>query len=403
VLLSVLFDETATVAEHPYTLEPRWRALVGQQRFSGRTRVLLVNATKGRDLYKSLVDFFLVWRALDSNLHITSASYFSEIYELGRGVLERGVPTLSIEALAGCTLRQLNMLDLIICIGPSEAFARLASLEGLTARLVLLDLAFYHRVMAVSQGRPLEEVQLASGEPARNPVAAYSAQPAVKVFADLDRMGIPAISDRWTWHWLSYLPLGLSRHLVYRVSPPQFDVLVLGGKNRDFSLLDAADLEGLRILFLGKLEHTEQLRQCWGHLDITVRSKVPFDEYHRIIAASRCVLIPFEYARANCFLSVADSLAAGTPLLLTRHIGSERLESLGAPISFVDRGSLGAALAEVLSDTFDREAHRARSRAFSEAHLDIGSILFRILQEQLEPMEVPTGTAGLEAPCPSSL
>lgn len=393
------------VAEEPYVLEDRWRALIATCAFAKRQRILVVNATKGPELYQSLADFFLCWRSIDPHVHVTSASYFSEIYELGRGLQARGFPTLPIDALARCTLRQLNLLDLIICIGPSESFARLASLEGLTARLVLLDLAFYHRLSAVADGQPLETVQLASGAPVQNPVAGYSVQAAVKVVSDLERMGIPPLTEQWTWQWLPYLPLGLSRHPTYRVTPPQLDVLILGGKNRDFSLLDPADLEGLRILFLGKLDHADQLRETYGHLDLTVRSKIPADEYHRVIAAARCVLIPFEYARANCFLSVADPLAAGTPLLITRHVGSERLEALDAPIHFVDRDSLSATLAEVLAEDFDRDAHRARARQFCADHIDIGAILFRIVSDQLGPHKAPTrprAPTPKEAPCLSS-
>ena len=402
---ALLDDDTSSVAERPYDLEPRWRSLVTRRRFADRTRVLLVNATKGPALYQSMVDFVLLWRSIDPQLHVTSASYFDDIQELGRGVRERGLPILSIENLSRCTLRQLNLLDLIICIGPSELFAQLSTMEGLTARLVLLDLAFYHRLQARADGRALEHVQLASGVPAHNPITAYSTQAAVKIIPDLGRMGIPTPAQRWTWRWLPYLPLGLSRHPCFAVDPPQFDVLLLGAKNRDFSLLDAADLRGLRILFLGKLDHAESLRQTWGHLDLTICGKVPETEYHRLISAAKCVVIPFEHARANCFLSVVDPLAAGTPLLLTRHIGSERLEAAGAPIFFVDRASFRASLDHVLAEDFDRAAHQERSRRFCEASIDIGAILFRILDEQLgfavndasEPSHV------LEAPCPSSL
>ncbi len=383
-------------------MDPRWRDLVAGARVPRRMRVLLVNATKGAALYQSLIDFIVLWQSVEPQLHITNASYFSDIYELGRGVRKRGIPTLPIEDLARCTVRQLNLLDLIICIGPSEAFTRLAYCEGLTARLVLLDLAFYHRIMALAAGGSLQEIQLASGAPTPNPVRVYSVQAGVKVMMDLERMGFPTLSANWNWRWLSYLPLGLNSLPTYRVAPLQFDVLLLGGKNRDFSLLDAADLTGLRILFLGKLEHTEQLRESYGHLDLTIRSKVPADEYHRVVAASRCILIPFDYHRSNSFLSVADPLAAGTPLLITRHIGSERLESLGAPIHFVSRDSLRATLDDVLSPNFDREAHRRRSRQFCAEHLDIGAMIFHVVSEALE-LECSTAPPPpQEAPCPPS-
>ncbi len=402
--MQALLDDDTSVVELPYDLEPRWRSLVAGRRFSRRTRVLLVNATKGAALYLSLMDFVVLWRSIDPHLDVTSASYFADIYELGRGVRERGVSVLSIEDLERCTLRQLNLLDLIVCIGPSEVFAQLSTMQGLTARLVLLDLAFYHRLLARADGRALAQVQLASGAPAVNPVTAYSTQAAGKVIRDLQRMGIPTPLHRWTWRWLPYLPLGLSRHRAVRVTPPQFDVLLLGAKNRDFSVLDPSALRGLRILFLGKTDHAASLRADWGHLDLTISDKVPPAEYHPIIAASRCVLIPFDQARANCFLSVVDPLAAGTPLLLTRHVGSERLDALDAPIFFVDRYSLRSTLDHVLSADFDAGAHRARSRRFCEAHLDIGAILFGILDEQLKPAVVdgPSAPPASEVPCPSS-
>src|SRR6185437_14470372 len=60
------------------------------------TNVLLLNATKGQQLYPSVVDFFVSLQRVRPNVRVTSVSYFDEIFDLARGVAEKGLEVVPV-------------------------------------------------------------------------------------------------------------------------------------------------------------------------------------------------------------------------------------------------------------------------------------------------------------------
>lgn len=348
-------------------------------------KILLLNATKGVQYFPSIVDYFVELSDALPSVQVTCCSYFEETYEYGRGIREKGLKTLSIEALADCSVRQLNLLDFIVAVGPSSAFVELRGKKGLTAKLILLDLAFYHQLEQIEPGQRLTAVQFDPKAASENPVLCYSCQPYTKVIRDLRNAGVDASQDRWSWRWFSYIPIGYRYRTYYRASERLFDVAFLGANNRDYGALDKESLRGKKILFIGASQYTEALRESFADLDITYLEKVDEDVYYRLLSTCRSIVLPYQHWRKNCFLSVLDALAMGIPLLISEHEGIQRLKDAGAPFLLFTAENFGTLLESVIGDTERWEERHRASMAFCERELDIRRILTRLTAEELVP------------------
>ena len=337
-----LLSQARLTPVHGEWLAERERLL--GERLSSRTlrpaNVLLVNATLGLTFYPAIVDFFLALRRHSPGIVVKGASYFDEIHELSRGVARRGLPIASVAEVLSWSTAELDRFDLIIAIGPSEALAMLMAREGLRSKLVLLDLAFYHQLIA-SQPRflapPPDPPVKASTWPTeglerrRDPIAVYTCQPFVKLAYDL---GAFFPMSKLALRRFTYIPLGFGHREYYRASERAFDVALLGTDGRDYSVLDPSILRGLRFLFLGAIERAEGLEPLRRAGAVTTLARVDEQDYGKLLALCRMVVIPLHPARDNALLSVVDALASGIPVVASRRPGFEELEREGAPIVF---------------------------------------------------------------------
>jgi glycosyltransferase involved in cell wall biosynthesis len=371
--------------------------------------VLLINATLGLTLYPSIVDFFLALRRVRPDIVVKGASYFEEISDLGEEVSRRGLPVARVQEVLSWSTAELDRFDLVLAIGPSEAFAKLMGLEGLRAKLVLLDLAFYHQLIA---SQPLfiapypENPVKASNWPTealerrRDTIPVYTCQPFEKLEKDL-RVFFP--TSRLDLRRFNYIPLGFGRREYYRASRRLFDVALLGSEARDYSLLDPSLLGGLRFLYLGALERAEGLEALRRSAEVTVIPRVEERKYAMLLALCRVVVMPLHSRRDNVFLSTVDALATGLPIIASRRPGFEELEREGAPVLFIDEGagsddgwgSLSGARA-VASQSLAGEIRRAigdetylselgeRAIRYTKDQLDIYRILERIVEAELK-------------------
>jgi hypothetical protein len=375
------------------------------------TNVLLLNATKGQQLYPSVVDFFAALQRVQPNVRVTSVSYFDEIFDLARGAAEKGLEVVPVSEMTSWSLARLNRFDVVLAVGPSEAFATLIRTRGLRPRLVCLDLAFYHQLIEASGGAFLREERVVPPLGLfRNPVVCYSCQPELKVHSDLARAGflrgdeknspewrwVHRAARRWRFRWFDYIPLGFGYQTYYASDRTAFDVALLGASGRSYEDLDPAALRGRKVLFLGKIEGSPELEQLAAEVPMTVVPRVDEDTYARLVALCRCVVLPMHRPGTNVLLSVVDSLAAGKLLVTARLPGLARIEREGAPIAFYDvpedpqlqaanRPRLSATLARVLGDDDLGRAMGARAIAFAKERLDIYVILRTILRDEVLP------------------
>lgn len=346
-----------------------------------RARILLLNATKGLQLYPSIVDYFVRLTRAHPSIRVVSASYFPEIYELERGVGSKGLRVVAMRDLVSAGTELFQRFDLVLAVGPSEAFAALVSVPGLKARLVLLDLGFYHQLIEANDGTFLSHGWHAPPVEPKNPVVAYSCQPEVKATRDLEPV---ILLDRFEWRSFAYIPVGFSYATYCRSEQHLFDVALLGTAGRNYADLDPDALRGLRVVFLGAIEAAPDLLRLRESLDITLAPRVDESRYARFLACSRAVALPMGFRSENVLLSLTDSLAAGKALFSTRHAGAARLEAEGAPIAFfANGGELSHGLAAATRDTTRLRDLGERSIEFAKTHLDIYRILERITREQL--------------------
>src|SRR6185437_7772736 len=195
------------------------------------TNVLLLNATKGPQLYPSIVDFFVSLQRVQPNVRVTSVSYFEdEIFELARGVAKKGLEVVPVGEMTSWSLAELNRFDVVLAVGPSEAFAKLVWTLRRRPKLVCLDLAFYHQLIETSSGAFLREERVVRPiDFFRNPVVCYSCQPEIKIHSDLSRSGflggderspswqrwLHRAARRWHFRWFDYIPLGFGYQTYY--------------------------------------------------------------------------------------------------------------------------------------------------------------------------------------------
>ena len=326
----------AWLPERAEELAARFRSLM-----VARSRnVLLLNATMGLQLYPSVVDFFALLQRVHPSVRVTSASHFAEIFELEREVTAKGLHVVPMSEVDRWGEVDFSRFDVVIAVGPSQTLARLMAMPGLLAKLVCLDLSFYHQLIASSEGafKRSENVPLAPREEQKNRVIGYSCQPEFKVTSDLRNAGFAV--ERFGWRWFDYIPVGFSYGRYYRADTHAFDVALLGDSGRDYSAIDPIAFRGRRMLFLGTIERAPALERMRAELDLTVVSRVSEDTYARLLALCRCVVLPMQapilHGGWNVLLSVSDSLATGTPLVTTKHAGIARLRKSRAPITVVD-------------------------------------------------------------------
>lgn len=364
------------------------------------TNILLLNATKGRQLYASVVDFFAAAKAQNPTLKVTSASYFADIYEFSEGVASKGFPLRTVASVESAPVADLNRYDLILAIGPSDAFLHLVDLPGLAAKLIVLDLAFYHQMF---DSRPHQEGQpfrrlAGAGNPEKNPFICYSCQPERKVKSDLAYVfDTPTVE----WRWFNYIPLGFRYTKYYRADRQVFDLAILGGNGRDYVDFEPGRFKGKKCLFVGGKERAENLNT--SGLDLQFAPKLETDEYAKMLALCKCVVIPMRRYTTdplewsplpdNVLLSVIDALASGIPLVTNRRGGILRLLEDNAPIHVYEESPTWrnwwrkppADLASRVNGLPTRENRRMemadRSIAFTKQHMDIYAILERIWRE----------------------
>ena len=346
-------------------------------------RILLVNATLGLPLYPSIVDFFAHLKRAQPAVDVTSASYF-DIVEFQDGVARKGLAVAPISAVMTWGVGELNRFDLIVFVGPSAAMARLMALDGLRARLVLIDLGFYHQLLETNREGFLNGGDVVGTRAAQvNRVAGYSCQPEEKVVKDL-RGSFQ--SDLFAWRWLDYIPIGFSYSRYYGRNRTAFDVALLGTNARDYAQIDPRHYRGLRFLFLGRAEGVPAIERLRQELGVRVIESVDQDTYARLLALCRCVVMPMASENVkNVFMSVVDTLASGRALVTSRHQGLARLERAGVPAAFAERNpsSLYRAVDSTLSDEARLAEIQERSLAFAAEHLDIYRMLWTILEEQV--------------------
>ena len=351
---------------------------------SGARKILLVNATLGLQFYPSITDYFAQLQRVRPAIEVTCASYFAHIEEFSVHVVRKGLAVTSVAEVMTWGVEAYNRFDVVLLIGPSDILARLLTMEGLTPRLVLLDLAFYHQLLDQHEERFRKNQCLVSDMTAqRNKVVCYSCQPAVKARKDLGVLcSLPLIE----WHWFNYIPIGFAYSPYYRSDQHPFDVALLGSAKRDYAQIDPERFRGVRFLFLGSLEGAPVVQRLREKLDITVVSKVDPDVYARLLALCRCVLIPLLPDVTNVLMSVLDSLASGKGLVIPWHAGLSRLLLDALPaILYVPAtpDDLAHQVEGFVHDTERQQAIEARSLAFAREHLDIYRILGVILDEQI--------------------
>jgi len=358
---------------------------------SGRQRnILLVNATRGLQFYASMVDFFALLQRAHAGIRVTSASYFDGIFQFHQGVAAKGFPVVSVAELMTWGPAEINRFDVVILIGASDVMARLMALDGVSARLVLLDLGFYHQLLEShpgwypGAGQRGEQV-ICDQSSQVNRVIGYSCQPEDKVALDL--AGVCSFR-LFEWRWFNYIPIGFTYSRYYRSSECAFDVALLGRGGRDYAQIDPTLFRGMRFLFLGDARNAPEIDRIRTELDVTIVSRVNEDTYARLLALCRCVVLPahIHHVVNNVFLSVVDTVASGKALVTPRHVGLARLEQEGLPAVFYDNTSpddLFAQVDDVIARAGRLEDIAARSIAFAKEQLDIYRVLGRILEEQV--------------------
>lgn len=370
------------------------------------THILLLNATKGRQLYSSVVDFFVAAKAANPNLQVTSASYFADIYEFSGVVAGKGFPLRTVASLESAPVADLNRYDVILAIGPSDAFLHLVDRPGLRARLIVLDLAFYHQMFDSrpnQEGEPFRRLT-GRGNPEKNRFICYSCQPQRKVQSDLAYVfDTPAVE----WRWFNYIPLGFRYSKYYRSDRQPFDLVILGGNGRDYVDFEPARFAGKKCLFVGGKERAENLNV--GGLDLSFAPKLDTDNYAKMLALCKCAVIPMRRYTTdptewsplpdNVLLSVIDALASGIPLVTNRRGGILRLLDDKAPIHVYDESpswrnwwrnppaALAAKVNSLPTNQTRRQQMADQSIAFTKQFLDIYAILERIWREQVVTTE----------------
>jgi hypothetical protein len=265
---------------------------------------------------------------------------------------------------------------------------RLMALHGVTAKLVLLDLGFYHQLLDAHPGwypgaGVVDGITINSDtESQMNGVAVYSCQPESKIMRDL--VGVCA-ARLLAFRWFTYLPVGFRYRTYYHSDRIVFDVALLGSAGRNYDHIDATKFREMRFLFLGEPAHAPAIESLRAQLDVTVVSRVDEDTYTRLLALCRCVVLPFSLDSANIFLSVADTIASGKALVTTRHTGIARLASVDCPLVFYDTsgGDLFRRVDDLRRADARLKAIEARSVALAKEELDIYRILEVILREQV--------------------
>jgi len=349
----------------------------------GTKNVLLVNATKGLQFYASLVDFFALLQRTHDTIRVTSASYFDGIYQFHQEVAEKGLARIAPAELMTWGAAQLNRFDVVIHIGPSQLMARMMELEGLTSKLVLWDLGFYHQLLEAFPVAFLKSEELIEDKSAQiNRVTVYSCQPEAKIRFDL--RGLCGL-DLLDWRWFNYIPIGFRYCTYYRSDRRVFDVALLGSSGRDYSQIDSKRFRGRRFLFVGSTEHAPEIERLRTQLDLTMVCHVNEDTYARLFALCRCVVLPVFPDMKNVFLSVTDSLAAGKALVTSHYEGLARLERDHMPAVFYDNGAadLFRQVDDLLRDAGRLQDLEARGIAFAKDQLDIYHILTTMLEEQI--------------------
>jgi glycosyltransferase involved in cell wall biosynthesis len=360
------------------------------QRRSVRAKknVLLVNATKGLQFYASIADFFALLQRTHAGIRVTSASYFEEIIEFQQGVADKGLQIVSVTDVESWDAAALNRFDVIVLIGASDALVTFMARNGLTAKLVLLDLGFFHQLLDAHPGwlpgtnDPRRRKIIADESLQKNRVVVYSCQPQDKVVRDFTGVCAPQLLE---WRWINYIPIGFTYSTYYRADRSAFDVGLLGSAGRRYEEIDARLFAGRRFLFLGP-ENVPEIEHLRAQLDVTVVSRVDEETYARLLALCRCVVLPYHgrYAQ-NVFMSVTDAAASGKPLVTTRQAGVARLEQDGLPLVFYDTsvGDLFRQVDSLLGHDGRLGEIEARSIAFAREKLDIYRILEAILDEQV--------------------
>ncbi len=389
---SLLAEATFTPLHGPWLAEREQRVLERLRAMAPRpSRVLLVNATKGLPYYASIGDFFLMVKEAHPEVGVTSASYFEEIYQFHTGLARKGMETVSIAALERWGAEEFNRFDVVLHVGPSDVLARLMVMPGLTARQTMLDLAFYHQLIDAHRDPFYRGEDLVPDKHLqRNRVICYSCQPASKVRRDL--AGFCDL-DLLDWRWFSYIPLGFSYYDYYRSDRQPFDVALLGRASRDYGLIDPAQVQGLRFLFVGSMANAPELERLRAEADVTVVPPVDQGTYARLLALCRCTLLPVivpAHERApgvaNVLMSVVDTLASGKPLVTSPHDGLRRLAAEGVPAVFYDPAD-PADLARQLRRTLEAPGLAddlgGRALAFARDRMDIYRILETIVTEQI--------------------
>jgi glycosyltransferase involved in cell wall biosynthesis len=346
------------------------------------TRVLLLNATLGLQLYPSITDFFALLQRAQPRLRTTSVSYFDEIHELAPKVAAKGLPVMSVAELFKLEQSELSRFDVVLAIGPSEALFGLMSQPSLRSKLVLLDLGFYHQLLDYTERAFLtpgyvDERRLLR----RQNLVCYSCQPAKKVKGELSSF---MDLSRLSFAWFNYIPIGFRYADYFRSDRQLFDVALLGTSGRDYAQLDSQALRGLRFVFLGNAEQAPELARLGSELDITRVSRADEQTYGKVLALCRSVLLPLTDPGDNVQLSVVDALASGVPLVVGQKPGLERLAQEQAPVVLCrDSRALNSSLTSLLSDEPARRKLGQDAISFAKERMDIYGILETILRQQV--------------------
>lgn len=357
-------------------------ARLGALKVARPRRVLVLNATKGEQLYPSILDFFAVMAQVQSSVRTATASYFAdEIDAFGPSAARHGLYLGSVAQVSSWDVATLNRFDVVLAVGPSDAFLQLARTPGLTSKLVLLDLGFYHQLIEARGARFLGREAPRQVDGQASAVACYTCQPKRKVEQDLERV---FDITRFSWHAFNYIPIGFSYGDYCRASEQRFDVALLGHAGRDYSRFGPGSFASLRVLYLGSADGVPEIERLRRDLDITLVSRTDERAYAQLLALCRCVVLPIGAQKDNVLLSVVDSFASGKTVLTTRQLGVARLEAEGAPMVVCDRVDELPALARTWCDTQGAAAElESRVVEFARARLDIYAILERILSEQI--------------------
>jgi glycosyltransferase involved in cell wall biosynthesis len=353
--------------------------------------VLLVNATLGLQYYPSIVDYFALLQQSHPEVRVASASYFGGIHQFHQGVARKGLRVVPIAEVGGWGAEDFNRFDVVLLVGPSAVMAGLMAMAGLTARLVFLDLAFYHQLIEQYPKAFYNAEDLTPDKAAqRNTVVCYSCQPEDKVRRDLAGFCRLSLLE---WRWFNYIPIGFAYGRYYRSDQQLFDVALLGSASRDYSRIDPARFGGVRFLFLGSLASVPALQQLQGRIDLTVAPQVDPDVYARLLALCRCVALPLVWSSrpqfpgvTNAFVSLLDAVASGKPLVIPRHEGARRLEREGLPAVFYedsDPDDFSRQVTGLLRDERRVGEVGARSLDFARRALDIYRVLGTILEEEV--------------------